>query len=195
MAWAFGTVRSPAETHPKRPVRGLACHRREVSGQRLWDFLPFAVWDAGAIFRAAFGAQLLPAVVHRWRRRAGRQPDTGQTGQERDGAVVCRLRPPFADGRAVAVAEPFGWRRRLCASTAAAYLRRACPVCVSARLLHPSPANPAGESRFCRGRSPPSSPVWIFPRRNFEADFFCINKILPPPKTLRLYSGRKEIAG
>ena len=33
-----GTVRSPAETHPKRPVHGLACHRREVSGQRLWDF-------------------------------------------------------------------------------------------------------------------------------------------------------------
>jgi single-strand selective monofunctional uracil DNA glycosylase len=31
-------VGKPAREHPKRPVEGFACTRREVSGQRLWGF-------------------------------------------------------------------------------------------------------------------------------------------------------------
>ncbi len=31
-------VGRPAREHPKRPVAGFACHRREVSGQRLWGW-------------------------------------------------------------------------------------------------------------------------------------------------------------
>jgi single-strand selective monofunctional uracil DNA glycosylase len=31
-----GKVRRPDRLHPKRPVEGFACARREVSGQRLW---------------------------------------------------------------------------------------------------------------------------------------------------------------
>lgn len=33
-----GRVGRPAHEHPKRPVRGFACSRREVSGQRLWGW-------------------------------------------------------------------------------------------------------------------------------------------------------------
>jgi len=32
------TVGKPAREHPKRPVEGFACTRREVSGQRLWGW-------------------------------------------------------------------------------------------------------------------------------------------------------------
>ena len=31
-------VRRPAGEHPKRPVTGFDCRRREVSGERLWRF-------------------------------------------------------------------------------------------------------------------------------------------------------------
>ena len=31
-------VRKPKSEHPKRPIDGFACHRREVSGQRLWGW-------------------------------------------------------------------------------------------------------------------------------------------------------------
>jgi single-strand selective monofunctional uracil DNA glycosylase len=33
-----GPVGHPAREHPKRPVRGFDCTRREVSGQRLWGW-------------------------------------------------------------------------------------------------------------------------------------------------------------
>lgn len=32
------TVKKPAHEHPKRPVTGFDCHRREVSGARLWGW-------------------------------------------------------------------------------------------------------------------------------------------------------------
>ncbi|MCG8557755.1 MAG: single-stranded DNA-binding protein, partial [Proteobacteria bacterium] len=32
------TVAQPARVHPKRPIMGFACARREVSGQRLWGW-------------------------------------------------------------------------------------------------------------------------------------------------------------
>jgi single-strand selective monofunctional uracil DNA glycosylase len=33
-----GPVRQPVRVHPKRPVAGFHCPRREVSGQRLWGW-------------------------------------------------------------------------------------------------------------------------------------------------------------
>jgi single-strand selective monofunctional uracil DNA glycosylase len=33
-----GTVTSPEIVHPKRKVEGFACHRREISGHRLWGW-------------------------------------------------------------------------------------------------------------------------------------------------------------
>lgn len=33
-----GRVKRPRREHPKRPVEGFDCHRREVSGQRLWGW-------------------------------------------------------------------------------------------------------------------------------------------------------------
>lgn len=33
-----GDVGRPACEHPRRPVRGFACHRREISGERFWSW-------------------------------------------------------------------------------------------------------------------------------------------------------------
>jgi single-strand selective monofunctional uracil DNA glycosylase len=32
-----GTVTKPLQEHPQRPITGFACHRSEISGQRLWS--------------------------------------------------------------------------------------------------------------------------------------------------------------
>ncbi len=34
-----GAVKTPAKQHPKRPVQGLECERREVSGERFWTLV------------------------------------------------------------------------------------------------------------------------------------------------------------
>ena len=53
-------VGAPARTHPKRPVHGFACKRREVSGQRLWGWAAARCGDAPRFFRHAFIANYCP---------------------------------------------------------------------------------------------------------------------------------------
>lgn len=43
-------VRTPKVEHPKRPVTGFACTRREVSGARLWGWVAERFPDADAFF-------------------------------------------------------------------------------------------------------------------------------------------------
>jgi single-strand selective monofunctional uracil DNA glycosylase len=54
-------VGSPAAVHPKRPVAGFACHRREVSGQRLWGWAAARCGgDSHRFFRHAFVYNFCP---------------------------------------------------------------------------------------------------------------------------------------
>ncbi len=66
-------VDRPADEHPKRPVRGFDCHRKEVSGSRLWGwardrfgtpeafFASFFVWNYCPLcFVKESGANLTP---------------------------------------------------------------------------------------------------------------------------------------
>ncbi|MBN2351443.1 MAG: single-stranded DNA-binding protein [Spirochaetales bacterium] len=46
-----GRVRQPDKLHPKRPVQGFACTRREVSGQRLWGLFRSRFKAARNFFR------------------------------------------------------------------------------------------------------------------------------------------------
>lgn len=68
-----GRVDRPASEHPKRPVLGFACRRREASGRRLWGwaeqrfgtaeafFARFFVWNYCPLcFFSADGANLTP---------------------------------------------------------------------------------------------------------------------------------------
>ena len=59
-----GNVRRPAREHAKRPVLGLECPRREVSGSRLWGWAKADFGTADAFLRALLRGQLLPAGVH-----------------------------------------------------------------------------------------------------------------------------------
>jgi single-strand selective monofunctional uracil DNA glycosylase len=55
-------IRRPAPEHPRRPVEGFGCERREVSGERVWGAIA-AHWGSPArFFRRAFLASYCPLV-------------------------------------------------------------------------------------------------------------------------------------
>ena len=55
-------VSSPAKTHPKRPVMGFACTKREVSGQRLWGWARKTFRTPGRFFKRFFVANYCPLI-------------------------------------------------------------------------------------------------------------------------------------
>ncbi len=53
-------VRKPKREHPKRPVEGFACHRREVSGTRLWGWARNTFGTPKQFFSRFFVANYCP---------------------------------------------------------------------------------------------------------------------------------------
>ncbi len=57
-----GPVSKPEDEHPKRPILGFACERREVSGQRLWGWARERFGSADAFFDRFFVWNFCPLV-------------------------------------------------------------------------------------------------------------------------------------
>ncbi|UCF92773.1 MAG: single-stranded DNA-binding protein [Desulfobacterales bacterium] len=55
-------VRTPPHMHPKRPVLGFACTRREVSGQRLWGWAQKTFATPERFFARIFVANYCPLL-------------------------------------------------------------------------------------------------------------------------------------
>jgi single-strand selective monofunctional uracil DNA glycosylase len=55
-------VKAPSVPHPKRPIEGFACTRKEVSGARLWGALAEDYPDPADFFDHAFIANYCPLV-------------------------------------------------------------------------------------------------------------------------------------
>jgi len=55
-------VGRPERLHPKRPVEGFACTRREVSGQRLWGWAQKNFGKAEVFFKRFFVANYCPLM-------------------------------------------------------------------------------------------------------------------------------------
>ena len=131
-------VDKPTDEHPKRPVRGFACEREEVSGARFWGWARDRFGTADRFFERFFVANYCPLVFMEASGR-NRTPDKLAADERRrlfrlcDRAlaeVVDVLRPEqvigvgrFAEDRARAVLAGKGLR--------------------IGRVLHPSPASPA----------------------------------------------------
>uniref|UniRef100_UPI00358F53FA single-strand selective monofunctional uracil DNA glycosylase isoform X1 n=2 Tax=Myxine glutinosa TaxID=7769 RepID=UPI00358F53FA len=49
-----GTVGRPKHEHPKRPILGLACAKREISGARFWAFFRGLCGDPAVFFRHCY---------------------------------------------------------------------------------------------------------------------------------------------
>lgn len=55
-------IGSPPKTHPKKPVLGFACTKREVSGQRLWGWAQKTFRTPGQFFKRFFVANYCPLI-------------------------------------------------------------------------------------------------------------------------------------
>jgi single-strand selective monofunctional uracil DNA glycosylase len=55
-----GEVTQPAAVHPQRPIQGLSCPRREVSGSRLWGGMRARFGSPQAFFHEHFVANYCP---------------------------------------------------------------------------------------------------------------------------------------
>lgn len=131
-----GTVLVPKDTHPKRPISGLACPRSEVSGRRLWgafaatfpraeDFFARA-WVVNycpLLFLGATGANVTPdKLAAKERLRLERVCDEHLSG------VLDLLRPKHVVG-----VGGYATKR---------IERVAKPTMKIATMPHPSPASP-----------------------------------------------------
>jgi single-strand selective monofunctional uracil DNA glycosylase len=132
------TIGRPDPEHPKRPVRGLACSRSEVSGARLWGWAREVFETPEKFFARFFIANYCPLAFLEESGR-NRTPDKLKAEEKAPLLAICDralrwtvgvLRPrlvvgigAFAEGRARAALEDLD-------------------VSIG-RILHPSPASPA----------------------------------------------------
>jgi single-strand selective monofunctional uracil DNA glycosylase len=101
-----GAVGKPQREHPKRPVEGLACHRREVSGQRLWGWARATFDTPEQFFSRYFVANYCPLCFLEASGR-NRTPDRLPAAERSPLFAACdralrrlveRLRPGFVVG-------------------------------------------------------------------------------------------------
>ena len=128
----------PRHEHPKRPVEGFACRRREVSGRRLWGWARDRFGSPRRFFTRFFIANYCPLA---FLEASGRNltPDRLPAAARAPLLAAC----DDALRALAAVMEPrlvVGVGGFAAARAAAALEGTAVPV---ARILHPSPASPA----------------------------------------------------
>jgi single-strand selective monofunctional uracil DNA glycosylase len=128
----------PPRQHPKRPVEGFACRRREVSGRRLWGWARDRFGSPRRFFERFFVANYCPLL---FLERGGRNltPDRLPAAMRAPLLAACdaglRAAVEALEPRLVVGVGGFAEAR-----AAAALAGLAVPV---GRILHPSPASPA----------------------------------------------------
>ncbi|BBO66860.1 single-strand selective monofunctional uracil DNA glycosylase [Desulfosarcina alkanivorans] len=138
-------VAAPASPHPKRPISGFSCTRREVSGSRLWGWARQRFGTPAAFFERFFVVNYCPLVFMEASGR-NRTPDKLPAVEKKRLFRVCDralaesidiLKPQWVVGIG-AFAE-----KRIHAALKGSNL-------TIGRMTHPSPANP----RANRGWAP-----------------------------------------
>ncbi len=138
-----GEVGRPADEHPKRPVRGFACPRSEVSGSRLWGWARRRFGSAEAFFDRFFVANYCPLVFLEESGR-NRTPDRLKRPEREPLFDSCDR----ALAQTVAVLEaPLVIGIGRFAEERARRALAATDVRIG-RILHPSPANPVANARW-----------------------------------------------
>ena len=132
-------VTQPAQAHPKRPIKGFACNRSEVSGRRLWAWVADRWGAPEKFFAESFVLNWCPLA---FLEASGRNftPDRLPASELRTLEAACDMHLQ----QAVRVLQPqwvigvggFAERRLQCAL-------RDWPASRIGTILHPSPASPA----------------------------------------------------
>ncbi len=132
-----GPVATPARLHPKRPVAGFACTRREVSGERLWGWAQNSFGSAEVFFNRFFVANYCPLMFIE-ENGSNLTPDKLKAAEARPLFAVCdralrRTIEALTPTHVVGVGRFAASRARLALE--------GLDVKVGA-ITHPSPANP-----------------------------------------------------
>ncbi len=133
----MGAVRQPMRVHPKRPVGGFGCARREVSGQRMWGWARDTFGTPERFFARFFVANYCPLA---FMEASGRNltPDKLPAGERAPlfaacdralAAAVHCLAPDYVVGIGKFAAQR------------AAHALAGSPVTIGS-VPHPSPASP-----------------------------------------------------
>jgi len=131
------TVSQPDAPHPKRPVDGFACRRREVSGRRLWEWARQRFGPPEAFFKRFLVVNYCPLVFMEASGR-NRTPDRLPIAERKVLFRVCDqvLRQTVAIYRPRWVVGIGGFARKRAADALSEL-----DVKVGG-IIHPSPANP-----------------------------------------------------
>ncbi len=131
------SIGKPQEMHPKRPVSGFDCSRREVSGQRVWGWARDVFGTPERFFKRFFIANYCPlAFIEKTGRN--RTPDKLRAEEKNPLLDACDqallqtveyLSPRYVIGVGAFAAERIN---RMCRDLKT----------VTGRITHPSPANP-----------------------------------------------------
>ena len=131
------SVSQPDHPHPKRPVNGFGCTRREVSGQRLWGWAKQRFGSPETFFNHFFVLNYCPLVFMEASGR-NRTPDRLPAAEKKTLFSICdrALRQSVALYRPqwVVGIGAFAEKRAVAALDGAAVK--------IGRISHPSPANP-----------------------------------------------------
>lgn len=131
------TVSPPDEPHPKRPVDGFDCRRREVSGRRLWEWTRQRFGPPEVFFERFFVVNYCPLVFMEASGR-NRTPDRLPAAERKALFQVC----DHALQKTVAIYRP-----RWVVGIGGFAQKRAVEALAGldvnvGRVMHPSPANP-----------------------------------------------------
>jgi single-strand selective monofunctional uracil DNA glycosylase len=81
-------VGTPAEMHPKRPVMGFSCTKREVSGRRLWGWAQVTFQTPNRFFKRFFVANYCPLLFIEKSGR-NRTPDQIRVAERKPLEEIC----------------------------------------------------------------------------------------------------------
>ena len=81
-------VAQPANLHPKRPISGFSCTRREVSGRRLWEWTKQRYGTPDAFFKQFFVLNYCPIVFMEASGR-NRTPDKLPASEKKQLFQIC----------------------------------------------------------------------------------------------------------
>ena len=126
----------PENEHPKRPVEGMACTRKEVSGSRFWGLMRDRYGEAEACFVDMVAWPFCPLM---WLKESGANlpPNQIRVSERKPMEEIC--------DRALSDVLEIYQPKHLVAigQYAEVALKRVCPDKEVTRILHPSPASPA----------------------------------------------------
>jgi single-strand selective monofunctional uracil DNA glycosylase len=136
-------VEKPENERPSRPVYGFSCHRREVSGRRVWGLMRRRFADPGAFFAEHFIANYCPLLFFDQKGR-NITPDKLSKEDKTNLFQMCdryaaTMLEIFSPSSVIGIGK-FAYTRVSSLYTDTRDGGRDCPNIVS--VLHPSPANP-----------------------------------------------------